>query len=367
MCLPSSLERQANDRHTTCCVTLNTTTCISVVMLGPECQVLDLAQVPKEGGYHLSATSSWGGSILQDDTGKLWMYAAEMVGHCGIGSWTRNSRVILASSESISSPFKFEKELFGVFSHEPFATRGPKGEYVLYFTTTTLGCGAYGECVPADTCAGMGNGTTCNPGGPTCWNNCSKGATSQGCFDHSSERSPRTRFPTYMTYASHPLGPYSKPVMVYNGSDQAGLNAPATGDTNMAGVIFSDGSLIGMWRGDRKQLNHSGPVYQYQYAVNASDWKDPSTYQWGYALEPYNIFPGLIDGPADTRNCGIEDPHMWLDKNEIVSVVLMREVQMPHGLQPAGCAQNCFLRIHVSFHLHSTPSKYFYSPSDLLV
>ena len=111
--------------------------------------------------------------------------------------------------------------------------------------------------------------------------------------------------------------------MVYNGSDQAGLNAPATGDTNMAGVIFPDGSLFGMWRGDRKQLNHSRPVYQYQYAVNASDWKDPSTYEWGYALKAYNIFPGLIHGPQDTSNCGIEDPHLWLDENEIVSAVLI--------------------------------------------
>jgi hypothetical protein len=39
-------------------------------------------------------TSSWGGSILQDETTGLWhMFAAEMQGGCGIGSWQTNSQV----------------------------------------------------------------------------------------------------------------------------------------------------------------------------------------------------------------------------------------------------------------------------------
>ena len=39
-------------------------------------------------------TSSWGGSILLDETTGLWhMFAAEMQGDCGIGSWQTNSQV----------------------------------------------------------------------------------------------------------------------------------------------------------------------------------------------------------------------------------------------------------------------------------
>ena len=47
------------------------------------------------------------------------MYAAEMVGSCGIGSWTRNSRIVLATASNITMPFTVIKELYGVFSHEP--------------------------------------------------------------------------------------------------------------------------------------------------------------------------------------------------------------------------------------------------------
>ena len=118
---------------------------------GPECQRLELA--PAAPGLAESLTSTWGGSTLHGDDGRLYMYAVEMVGHCGIQAWTRNSRVIVASADNASAPFKFEKELFGVLSHEPVATRAPTGEFVIFFTTTTLGCGSYSACVPNKTCA----------------------------------------------------------------------------------------------------------------------------------------------------------------------------------------------------------------------
>ena len=180
---------------------------------GPECQVLDLASVPVAAVYRVGNTSSWGGSVLQGDDGRYYMYAAEMVAHCGIGSWTRNSRIVLTSADDLASPFRFERELWPVFSHEPVATRGPAGEYVVFFTTTAFGCGAYGACVPADLC--RPNGTACNPGGPTCWTQCSDGHTAPGCFDEPSEASPEVRFPTYMAWSSSPSGPFSEPIMVH--------------------------------------------------------------------------------------------------------------------------------------------------------
>ena len=51
--------------------------------------------------YHIDNTSSWGGSIIQGDDGVFYMWAAEMVEHCGLGAWTRNSRIILASSNHV--------------------------------------------------------------------------------------------------------------------------------------------------------------------------------------------------------------------------------------------------------------------------
>ena len=46
-----------------------------------------------------------------------------------------------------------------------------------------------------------------------------------------------------MAWSKSPLGPFSKPVMVYDGADLRGDAAPATGDTNLAAVIFDDGSI----------------------------------------------------------------------------------------------------------------------------
>lgn len=179
-----------------------------------------------------------------------------------------------------------------------------------------------GPCVPTSVCEGMGNSTTCNPGGPTCWTECNGTVgTPKPCHDAPSEASPYTRFPTYMTYSKHPLGPYSKPVMVYSGSDRPG-GSVSTGDTNMAGVIFADGSLVGMWRGDRKSATVKPNVVQYEYGMRASNWKDPTTYTWGYAVAANNIFPQLV-GKNETRTCGIEDPSLYVDPtNGIVHAVV---------------------------------------------
>ena len=178
---------------------------------------------------------------------------------------------------------------------------------------------AYGDCVPAPFNVTRGN----NPGGPTCWTGCHGGVTSQGCFDVDQDHRgrPSIRFPTYMAWARHPLGPYSAPQMVYNGSDRAGLSTRegATGDTNMAPVIYSDGSLLGLWRGSRYP-NAS----QFQYVVTASDWRDPASYHWGAATRANNVFPALAQPTKDGvyYNCGVEDPSLWLDAHGIVHAVL---------------------------------------------
>ena len=247
------------------------------------------------------------------------MWASEMVGGCGIGSWTRNSRLVLASADNVSAPFSFEKEIAGVFSHEPIAVRAPTGEFVVFFTTTAYGCGLVGSCVPLQHCD-LSNATSCPPGGVTCWQNCTGGVTAPGCYDVDQDHppwQPSIRFPTYMTYASAPRGPYSPPVMVYNGSDrQMGAGGGgATGDTNLAPVIMADGSLVGLWRGSRYP-DHS----QFQFVVTARDWRDPASYVWGEAIEANNIFPSLAsDTPKHGRhNCGIEDPSLWLGADGVL-------------------------------------------------
>ena len=259
------------------------------------------------------------------------------------------AKVIVASADNLTAPFRFEKELWGVFSHvrtstrclavpphppqtitgtavrsslvlssaqEPAAIRAPTGEYVVFFTTTTLGCGGYGPCVPRSICPGMGNGSTCNPGGPCCWTGCRGGGTSRPCVADRADASPLARYPTYMAYASNPLGPFSTPVMVYNGTDGdrgaggGGGDAPATGDTNFAGVILPDGSLVGLWKGDVKG-GRTWSLASYILGVSAADWRRPSTYRWGSAVKGNTVFPQLVGN--GTRACEIEDPTLWYD------------------------------------------------------
>ena len=199
---------------------------------GPECSSLALLPVERHvSGYRLNGTSSWGGSILADSSNASthWMWAAEMMGHCGLKSWRRNSRIILAKSESAVGPYKFVKELWPVFSHEPAATRAPSGEFVVYFTSDHYGTGTPLPCVPAtfnppNTTAGD---ATVHPGGRVCLGVCGNGSTfvngDQGkplCQDNKTiEQSSLVRFPTVMSWAWHPEGPWSIPVVVYNGSD----------------------------------------------------------------------------------------------------------------------------------------------------
>ena len=111
---------------------------------GPECQRLSLRDVLPGVGLDLRAagTSTWGGSVVHGDDGRLYMYASEMVAHCGIDAWTRNSRVIVASADNISAPFRFEKELFGVFSHATFESHCVVCCYLVF-----LSCVLFHSCI----------------------------------------------------------------------------------------------------------------------------------------------------------------------------------------------------------------------------
>merc|ERR1719506_2408087 len=81
-----------------------------------------------------SITSSWGGTVLYEE-GMYHMWAAEMTRHCGIDSWTENSRIVHATSPTADGVYTRQEEVFGVFAHEPNAVRDPvTGEIVLFFT-----------------------------------------------------------------------------------------------------------------------------------------------------------------------------------------------------------------------------------------
>lgn len=77
-----------------------------------------------------------GGMSILDDAGKWRLFAAEMVGKCGLGSWTTNSRVVTGtSSGGPAGPFFESTPPVGItipFSHNPKIFRAPDGTFLLF-------------------------------------------------------------------------------------------------------------------------------------------------------------------------------------------------------------------------------------------
>jgi hypothetical protein len=64
-------------------------------------------------------------------------------------------------------------------------------------------------------------------------------------------------------------------------------------DTNLAPIIFKNGSLYGLWRND----DDRGSLH----VVYAEDWKKPETY--------------VMIGEQSHPDRRVEDPFVWIDKN----------------------------------------------------
>lgn len=143
---------------------------------GSACEQLDLADAVGTGRHFTGATaglnllnaagnftSTWGGSVVKGADGDCtlhataWpahcprspsrrtltlaasavhMFAAMMVGHCGINAWLQNSVVLHAVSPSADGAYTPKQIVAPVFSHEPIAVVAPGGELAVFYTTT---------------------------------------------------------------------------------------------------------------------------------------------------------------------------------------------------------------------------------------
>lgn len=233
------------------------------------CSTLSLLPASRGTGLHTldggCNTSSWGGSVLQDETTGVWhMWASEITEHCGINAWTFNSRIVHATSPTPLGRFQRDGEFSGVFSHEPTAVRDPTTkEWAVFFTSA----------IPSNR--------------PVC--NCSDGSSSASC-----EALPKygKQGPTFVTWASSPTGPWSPPLELLS-------EGAREGDTNLAPYIFPNGSLVGIWRTHPGVSPGSIP-----HLVTAGHWKNASSYTW--FSDP--ILP--LQLPEDV---GLEDPHLYRD------------------------------------------------------
>eukprot|EP01060_Flectonema_neradi_P014031 TRINITY_DN2074_c0_g1_i3.p1 TRINITY_DN2074_c0_g1~~TRINITY_DN2074_c0_g1_i3.p1 ORF type:complete len:495 (+),score=81.02 TRINITY_DN2074_c0_g1_i3:95-1486(+) len=220
---------------------------------GAHCSVLNLIETGTDLGLEQTDISTWGGSVLYDETDGLYhMWAAEMVNSCGIRVWETNSQVRHATSpDPLTVPFTPKEVVFGVFATEPTAVRDPKtGQFALFFTAM------FAPNVPCTnhTCDKCSMGSSINDG--SCPND-------QQC----NASAPHLPLSSYMSYSNSSYGPWSEPQV---------LPAPFSGDTNFAPLILDDGSLVALGR----------PPYFWR----SSDWKDPSKYR--YSKIPNNTLVG---------------------------------------------------------------------------
>eukprot|EP01084_Bolivina_argentea_P053300 97844_1 len=215
---------------------------------GYKCESLNLLPASKTSGYFEIEsdglpTSSWGGSVIVDsnDTNELTkyhMFLCEFVNHCGINSWTLNSRISHAQSiNGWNGPFKRLEIMYTAFASEPGLIRGPNGEYVMYYTHYNYGNHKY-----------------CN---------CSDGSTDETCH----YMLPPAYWITSMVYSNNSInGPWSLPMDIWTTS---GANYS---DLAFAAVILSNGSVIGSNR-------HFGGGGSSQYLVLANNWLDKNSYK----------------------------------------------------------------------------------------
>eukprot|EP00931_Biecheleriopsis_adriatica_P116186 TRINITY_DN91865_c0_g1_i1.p1 TRINITY_DN91865_c0_g1~~TRINITY_DN91865_c0_g1_i1.p1 ORF type:complete len:411 (+),score=60.13 TRINITY_DN91865_c0_g1_i1:20-1252(+) len=232
---------------------------------GEKCNVMNFVRPSSQAKVGLASIdseglqiSSWGGSVLQHEDGTWHMWASEMTNGTGIKSWITNSQVVHAVASGPLGPWKRQEVVWPVFAHEPTVARSPAGEYVMFFTG---GGPAYGQqAIPCTGKSCFGHNGTSDPSCPN----------DQQC-------TLSEPLLTRMSFSSSPYGPWQEPVLVPSLSNT---------DTNLAHVIFENGSMFGLGR----------PGHYW----SSPDWRNVSQYTIG-------------DTEGDLVG---EDPMVWRDEFE---------------------------------------------------
>ncbi|KAJ1454076.1 hypothetical protein M885DRAFT_618325 [Pelagophyceae sp. CCMP2097] len=127
---------------------------------GMTCGELALLPAPRNGGLHLANYSTWGASVVQDDTGLYHMFASRIAGHCDLSKWYPNSAIVRATSDNALGPFVLQDVVLPSFAHGPVVRRLPGGGYAMFH----IGCGSHNgtikDCAGATESEGQ---AYCNP------------------------------------------------------------------------------------------------------------------------------------------------------------------------------------------------------------
>ena len=96
---------------------------------GTECDELDLlpaaSLTPAYGGIMANHTTSWGGSVVQSESGSFHMFVAEMANSCGMTTWATNSIIRHAVASAPEGPYQAREVVMPPFAHNPTALRAP--------------------------------------------------------------------------------------------------------------------------------------------------------------------------------------------------------------------------------------------------
>lgn len=122
---------------------------------GSTCSKLDI--LPKKTGQLPSYgfapnVTSWGGNVIRGDDGTWDMWVSEMIGGCGLKSWTTNSRIIHATTSDMTQPFKLKDVALEAWAHNAAPVQAPKTHaacprcYYLFH----IGDGTLGSKTPED-------------------------------------------------------------------------------------------------------------------------------------------------------------------------------------------------------------------------
>jgi len=127
---------------------------------GDDCSLLDLLPAELDNGYRPESSSSWGGKIVPDGTGKYHLYAAAMVEKCGLTTWRTNSEIVHAISyDKPTGPYHADmnQPIVSTFGHNPTVEKIKTSSDEDLYVMAHIGCG--GETTDRMICF---NGTTCD-------------------------------------------------------------------------------------------------------------------------------------------------------------------------------------------------------------
>ena len=225
-----------------CNVTTGNCSC-NIAWSGYRCNQLNLLPAKHDSGYNQTAfnISSWGARTIidynnPDNKTKYHMFVSQIANHCGYNAFRQNSQLIhTQSTNGWNSPYEFINKFHGPYSHSIDLLYGPNKEFVAYYEYMYYKNETFKPC------------------------NCTDGSTPPSCDDNLDfEFQEGMQWTLDITNDNEWSNVTNINNYLYN--------------SNFAGVILKNGSMIGM---SRIWENGQG---SFEYLSTASNWLNNQTY-----------------------------------------------------------------------------------------